>query len=269
MRAVLTGFGEIDPTVTDHCRALREGMSGEDKCGNFAGATGLSLPTASRRRSGAEMPDRPKRGVGWYCAWWRHLDTDARSSRATRSTRWRTIDTPEITSGWDPVGEQASFARQVPVRFGASRIPTTIPRRARILGVFSIDVSPVPDQLSQGIWFWAELARQVENANLHTCRRWVPGWYEQEADDLTNDEILHYEPKKRFRVVRGTWSRRSRPCPLLPLNSEKSWRRDRPRAGRYRVRMEEAWRTGPIRSRRDRCERRSPGRLRHRSPLCI
>ena len=45
-----------------------------------------------------------------------------------------------------------------------------------------------------------ELAHQMKKRRLLLRARWLPRDENQEADDLTNDEFRHFDPKKRIRV---------------------------------------------------------------------
>ena len=45
-----------------------------------------------------------------------------------------------------------------------------------------------------------ELAHQMKLRRMLLRARWVPRLQNQEADDLTNDEFRHFDPKKRIRV---------------------------------------------------------------------
>ena len=45
-----------------------------------------------------------------------------------------------------------------------------------------------------------ELAHQMKRRRMLLRARWVPRLQNQEADDLTNDEFRHFDPKKRIKV---------------------------------------------------------------------
>ena len=45
-----------------------------------------------------------------------------------------------------------------------------------------------------------ELAHQMKRRRMLLRERWLPRLQNQEADDLTNDEFRHFDPKKRIRV---------------------------------------------------------------------
>ena len=45
-----------------------------------------------------------------------------------------------------------------------------------------------------------ELAHQMKIRRLLFRARWLPRLQNQEADDLTNDEFHHFDPKKRIKV---------------------------------------------------------------------
>ena len=45
-----------------------------------------------------------------------------------------------------------------------------------------------------------ELAHQMKIRRMLLRARWLPRLQNQEADDLTNDEFRHFDPKKRIKV---------------------------------------------------------------------
>ena len=49
-----------------------------------------------------------------------------------------------------------------------------------------------------------ELAHQMKRRRILLRARWLPRLQNQEADDLTNYEFRHFDPKKRIKVLSAT-----------------------------------------------------------------